>query len=68
LNLQNIVTLKNTTNISSVEVYNISGQQLLSQKFDDLSVQLDFAGFSSGVYFIKAACGDKQKVFRIVKD
>lgn len=64
---QNTVTLKSNTNITEIEVFNIEGRKLFSQKLETLESSVDLAAFASGTYFFKVKFTDFEKNFKILK-
>ncbi len=53
---------------STLSVFNISGQELLTQKVASAKTQLDLSGFAKGVYTIRLLNNDKVEVRKIVKE
>jgi choice-of-anchor B domain-containing protein len=49
---------------SDIQVYNVNGQLLLSEKVDKELVELATEALKSGIYFVKA----KNEVFKVIKD
>ena len=54
--------------ISSVEVYNILGQQVKSMKPSQLNTSLDLTSLSAGTYMVRARVNDKVGSFKVVKE
>ncbi len=54
--------------ISSVEVYNILGQQVKSLKTSQLNASLDLTSLSAGTYMVRARVNDKVGSFKVVKE
>lgn len=64
---KNSVTLKSNTTITEVEVFNIQGRKLFSQKVEVLESKVDLSQFSSGTYFFKVKFNEVEKNFKILK-
>ncbi|WP_452220173.1 T9SS type A sorting domain-containing protein, partial [Lacinutrix salivirga] len=46
----NTLTISSTATITQLQLYNVAGQQVLSQAF---TTQLDLATLPNGIYFLK---------------
>lgn len=64
---QNSITLKSNTNITEIEVFNIQGRKLFTQKLETLESSVDLSAFASGTYFFKVKFNDFEKNFKILK-
>lgn len=64
---KNNITLKSNTNITEIEVYNIEGRKLFSQKLEALESKVDLSQFASGTYFFKVQFNDLEKNFKVLK-
>jgi hypothetical protein len=53
---------------ASVNVFNILGEHIITLKPNGPSAELNLEPYSDGVYFIKIRVGDKQSVFKLVKN
>jgi len=49
---------------SDIQVYNVNGQLLLSEKVDKEQVEFSTEMLKTGIYFVKA----KNEVFKVIKD
>ena len=63
----NIVNIISKTTMTSLSVYNVAGQLLLSKKPNDLSTSVDIAAFAKGTYFFKLKFEDQEVNFKILK-
>ncbi len=65
--------VKNTLNfsydsaISSVEVFNLLGQKVVSNKFNSNDVQVDMSNLSGGAYMVKITSNDQIKTIKVIK-
>lgn len=64
---KNNVTLKSNSNITQIEVFNIQGRKLFSQKLEALESSVDLSAFASGTYFFKVKFNDVEKNFKVLK-
>jgi len=53
--------------IRRIEIYSISGQQLLSKNFDAPEIQLDLSVLSAGTYTVRIMTNDSSKFIKIIK-
>ena len=63
-----IVTIEANSVIESITVYNVLGQEMLSQKGNSASETLNISNFKSGVYLVKTTSNGKTATSRIVKE
>lgn len=60
------VTVQNTNAlIENIEIYNLQGQKLFENKYNQNAVTLDFASYSNGIYLVVV---NKQANLKIVKN
>ncbi|TCI92639.1 fibronectin type III domain-containing protein [Tenacibaculum sp. M341] len=66
--VKSILTIQNNdTELTKIEVYNLIGQKLITEKINDISTDIDFSRLESGTYLIKAFSNKKSGVFKVVK-
>ena len=65
---QNILNLSAKENIRMVNIYNILGQEVLSEKPTRTVAQIDLSDLSMGAYFVKVLVDDKRGSFKIIKE
>jgi hypothetical protein len=61
------VTITYKEPLSEVKVFNISGQQMLSQKVNETEAQIEMSNLSKGVYFIQVNAGNTTKTIKVIK-
>ncbi|RZJ68474.1 MAG: T9SS type A sorting domain-containing protein [Flavobacterium sp.] len=61
------VNIVSKTEITSIEVYNVTGQLLYSNKTNTLDTKVDISSFSTGTYFFKLKFGEIGANFKIMK-
>ncbi|MFN7675168.1 T9SS type A sorting domain-containing protein [Flavobacterium sp.] len=66
--VKNILLLKSTQTINSVVIYNLIGQKVYDESFDNISVTLDLSNLKTGNYLVNVQGETAQKVIRIVKE
>ncbi|AWI26961.1 T9SS type A sorting domain-containing protein [Flavobacterium pallidum] len=65
--VKNILNLSGTKNISSVSVFNMLGQQMLTKNVNANESQIDMAHLASGTYFVKVSAENHVKTIKVVK-
>jgi len=59
------ITISSTKEIQSVEIYDVNGRLVLSQK--DLSSKIDISNLDTGLYFVEIMIDDKQIIEKLIK-
>lgn len=73
MNLRYYPTVRNTLNvsnnhdISSVEIYNITGQKISFTTLNTKEGQIDVSNLSNGIYFVKIISGNNYKILKVNK-
>ena len=62
-----ILNISYSEPISTVEVFNILGQQVLSVENNTTEVQIDMSRYASGTYLIKVSSADVFKTVKVIK-
>jgi type IX secretion system substrate protein len=65
--VRNVLNLSYSTEISSVAVYNMLGQEVLSKALNAAQSQLDMSSLSSGNYIVKVNVDGLTKTIKVVK-
>lgn len=58
------LSMKETT----IELFDVMGKKLSSEKVEELSYSLDMTGKAPGVYFVRVKNGDSDRVERLIKE
>ncbi len=66
--VRNILNMSSQIEVDSVQVYNVSGVEVLSLDIQNTAAEIDFSGLSTGVYFVKTIANDTVETFKIIKD
>ena len=66
--VKNALNLSYNQNISSVEIYNLLGQQMTAEKVNANQKQIDMSNYASGSYLVKVFAGDMVKTIKVVKE
>ena len=66
--VKNTLTISNGTLIESVAISSILGQQILTQKVNDLETEINLSSLSNGIYFVKVVCDGAEKTIKIIKE
>lgn len=61
------VNIKASTNINSVEIYDVQGRILATSLFNETSTSLDLTKYSSGIYYLKIKTEQGSKVEELIK-
>ena len=64
----NTLHIKANNNITSVEVYNLLGQQILSATPNTLTEEINMSSFNSAMYLVKVKIGEQTATYKFVKE
>jgi len=53
---------------TSLTIYNLNGQQLITQPITEPQTVVDISGLPSGVYFVKVVNDEKVMMGKVVKE
>jgi photosystem II stability/assembly factor-like uncharacterized protein len=56
------------TEITSVAIFNINGQQLMNKDLNSMHGEIDLAALSTGIYFARVTANNTTETFKIVKN
>jgi hypothetical protein len=62
-----ILNIRANETISSIVIFNLLGQEMMSKNIDDTEIKLDLSGFQAGLYIIKTTIGGKIQISSVVK-
>ncbi len=63
----NVLNMNYSNDISSVEIYSLQGQRVITQKIGSNAGQVDVSGLASGTYVVKVISADTVNTIKIVK-
>ncbi|MGJ8593577.1 MAG: T9SS type A sorting domain-containing protein [Aquaticitalea sp.] len=63
-----MLNLKSVQTMTSVKVYNLLGQVVMSSSPNALETSVNLSSFRSGVYVLKVAIGNRAETFKVVKE
>lgn len=66
--VKNILNLSYIQEISSVEIFNLLGQKVNSNKINANSAQIDMSNLSKGAYMVKVTSNDQVKTIKVIKE
>lgn len=66
--VKDILNLTNSEVISSVVVYNLIGQEIMSKKYNDISDQINVSELKTGYYMVKVNSENGSKTVKIAKE
>ena len=65
--VQDVINVSYTKEITSVAVFNMLGQQVVSQQPNAVEAKVDMSGLADGNYILKVTSGDAVKTIKVVK-
>lgn len=65
--VSNVLNLSYTTDISSVVIYNMLGQAVLSKTINSTHETLNISELNTGAYFVKVTINDRTETVRVIK-
>lgn len=66
--VQDILSVKSKSKITSIQVYNVLGKALLIRTPNTLNTELDLSSFSNGYYLLRINSGSKSKMLKVLKN
>jgi len=63
----NALYIEASNTLTSIEIYNLLGQQILSSKPNTLTEEIDMSGFNSGMYLVKVTIGEQSETYKVLK-
>lgn len=66
--VKDILTIANGSDIDSVAVYDVLGQQVLYKTVNAAEAKIDFTGVAKGTYFIRIAAGNEMETIKISRE
>ena len=62
------MNLSYTQDISSVSIFNLLGQEVLSKNLSSSEAQIDMSNLSHGTYLVKVMIGNEVKTIKVLKE
>jgi hypothetical protein len=62
-----LLNISYSQDMTSVKIFNMVGQQLLSKQINSNSTQIDMSGYANGAYFIQVTTENAMKTVRVIK-
>jgi len=59
--------ISNNTPIQNIRIYNIIGQLLIKQNFNDTNINIDLSGLPKSIYIAKAKTDKQSTEFKVIK-
>ncbi|MBL0012395.1 MAG: T9SS type A sorting domain-containing protein [Flavobacterium sp.] len=66
--VKNVLNLSYDKNISSVAVFNLLGQEVLTKAINANQSQIDMSGVTAGTYLVKVTADDQVKTIKVIKE
>lgn len=65
--VKNVLTLSYSKDISSVEVFNMIGQKVITNSVNATDAQIDMSNLSNGAYMVKVTSENEVKTVKVIK-
>ena len=65
--VKDVLNVSYTSEISSIRVINMIGQEVISKNINATSTQVDMSELSAGTYIVNVTVGDSVKTLKVVK-
>lgn len=62
-----VLFISNSQVIDEIEIFDLSGRKVYSNKYNRSSIEIDVTRLSTGTYLLKAKIDDMEKIFRVIK-
>ena len=66
--VKDVLNLSYNQEISNVEVYNLLGQKVVSNKYNSNSAQVDMSNLSMGAYVVQVTANGQVKTIKVIKE
>lgn len=66
--VNDILNISNLKDVSDLTIYNLLGQEVLSEKGIDATKQINVSGLIAGTYLVKISSNGKTETYKIVKN
>lgn len=65
--VKDVLNISYSQDISSIEIFNLVGQQVITKALNNKEGQIDMSNLASGTYFVKVTSDSKTKTIKILK-
>jgi hypothetical protein len=62
-----LLNITYSQDMTSVKVFNMVGQQLMSKQVNSNTIQVDMSNYANGAYFIQVTTENAMKTVRVIK-
>ncbi len=62
-----ILNIASTENITKIEVVNMLGQRVYTNKLNEMETTVDLSGYAAGTYIVLVSAEDKIETFKVIK-
>lgn len=66
--VNDILSLSYDKNISSVAIYNLLGQEVLTKSINEMKSKIDMSALQNGTYFVKITSEGKVRTIQVIKE
>ncbi|MDN3724685.1 YCF48-related protein [Aequorivita sp. SDUM287046] len=63
-----VLQITSNTELNSVTIFNVNGQQLLNKEINGVNGELDMSALTTGIYFARVTANNATETFKIVKN
>lgn len=62
-----VLTISSSETMSKIEVVNLLGQVIISDRINEMQTQIDLSRYSTGTYIVRVLVDDKVEIFKVIK-
>ncbi|WP_188405813.1 T9SS type A sorting domain-containing protein, partial [Psychroflexus salis] len=62
------ITIDATNNVEEIEVFNMLGQRVITQRPNQTNPRLEMGNLEAGVYLMKVSINGASKTFQVIKE
>ncbi|NHN24044.1 T9SS type A sorting domain-containing protein, partial [Flavobacterium jejuense] len=66
--VKDMLNLEYTSDITSISIFNLLGQEVLSKEVNSTSVKVNMSQLNSGAYIVNIAIDGEQQVIKVIKE
>ena len=66
--VKNVLNLSYTQDITSVSIFNLLGQEMLTKSINATQGTIDMSNMTSGAYFVKVTADNQTKTIKVIKE
>ncbi|NHN28165.1 T9SS type A sorting domain-containing protein, partial [Flavobacterium jejuense] len=66
--VKDMLNLEYTSDITSISIFNLLGQEVLSKEVNSTSVKVNMSQLNSGAYIVNITIDGEQQVIKVIKE